>query len=108
MHRFIPSPDDPAEGQPDPEHTAAVKRWATEILNPPPDSVITLHETACVDPGCPLVESVITVFDGPGDTRCWRFTRPRVALTKLMVRQTLETPPERPAAGVDSAGSLQP
>ncbi len=106
MHRFIPSTDGRlgdgtnANPAPDPAHTAAIKRWTREILGLPADAApdddgsatVIVTELACADAGCPLVETVIAVFE-PGRARRWRFTRPRVAVTKLMLRQTLATPP---------------
>jgi hypothetical protein len=72
-----------------------MKRWAREVLKLGEDDVVTVSEIACVDAGCPLVETVIGVFAAEGGTRSWRFTRPRVAVTKMMVTQTLATAPER-------------
>lgn len=90
MHRFIP---DPSDGSPvplvDPSHTAAIRRWTTEILELPEDAVVSVNEIACIDPGCPLVETVVAVFED-GQTRSWKFTRPRVAVTRMMVQQTLK------------------
>lgn len=98
MHRFIPEPGAPRLPAPDPEHTAAIKRWTREILGLTDDAtVVTVSEIACADAGCPLVETAVTVFDSAG-TRLWKFTRPRVAVTKLMLRQTLSTPPARTAS----------
>ncbi len=93
MHRFIPYPAAPVPAL-NPEHSAAIKRWAAEILRLPndTDAVVTVVETACVDAGCPLLETVVAVFDASG-TRTWKFTRPRIAVTKLMLLQTLATPP---------------
>jgi hypothetical protein len=89
MHHFIP---DPAGGLPvpaiDPSHTAAIRRWTVECLRLPEDAVVSVNEVACIDPGCPLVETVIAVFED-GRTRSWKFTRPRVAVTRMMVEQTL-------------------
>lgn len=94
MHSFIPPlPGEASASAPDPTHTVAIKRWTREQLRLPDEVAVSVTETACVDPGCPLLETVVTVFDGPGKTRCWKFTRPRVAVTKLMVQQTLATPP---------------
>lgn len=92
-HRFIPEPnaEPPA---PRLDFVVAIKRWTTELLHLGPDATITVSELVCRDEGCPLVETAITVFDEEG-TRTWRFTRPKVALTKLMVQQTLATPPRR-------------
>lgn len=94
MHRFIPDPGQNPSPTVDPDHLAAVKRWTRDTLRLPDDTIVTLHETACVDPGCPLVESIIAVFDADRRTRTWRFTRPRAALTRLMVTQTLATAPD--------------
>jgi hypothetical protein len=98
-HRFIPwvEGDAGAAAAPalDPSHAEAIKRWTRETLRLGEDDVVTVHEVACVDAGCPLVETVIAVFGADGGTRSWRFTRPRVAVTKMMVTQTLATPLER-------------
>jgi hypothetical protein len=102
MHHFVAIPpvvrDQPKDAASDPhphalpEHTQAIKRWTREILNLNDDSIVTVSEFACSDPGCPLLETVIGVFDEK-ETRTWKLTRPRVAVTKLMVQQTLTTPP---------------
>lgn len=44
------------------------------------------------DPGCPLLETVIAVFE-PARTRKWRLHRPRSAVTKIMIQQALAAPP---------------
>lgn len=92
-HSFIPVEGAENVGS-DPTHTTAIKRWTRELLALDDDTPITVTELACRDPGCPLLESVVTVFDA-GGTRQWRFTRPRIAVTKLMLQQTLATPPRR-------------
>lgn len=96
MHRFIPEPgEEMAAPSLNPEHTAAIRRWTRDVLRLPDDTVVTVADTPCRDPGCPLVETVVTVFDATG-TRAWAFTRPAVAVTKLMLQQTLATPPRTP------------
>jgi hypothetical protein len=97
MHRFIPEVGAPEAGL-DPEQSAAVKRWARAALGLAEDTVVTVSETPCVDAGCPLVETVVTVFEA-ARTRCWAFTRPRAAVTQLMVRQTLAMPPKSEKRG---------
>lgn len=92
-HRFVPDSD----AEPPPprlDFVLAIKRWTADLLHLDPDATITVSELACRDEGCPLVETAITVFDNEG-TRTWCFTRPKIALTKLMVQQTLATPPRR-------------
>jgi hypothetical protein len=92
MHRFIPDPGDTAPTPP--EHTAAIRRWTREVLGIPEDVMIMVTDTPCADPGCPLIESIVTVFEA-SETRAWAFTRPAVAVTKTMIQQTLATPPRR-------------
>ncbi len=95
MHRFIPADDEGNPvASPDPAQLAAIKRWTRETLRLRDDVVVAVTETACVDPGCPLVETIIAVFEEGAKSRAWRLTRPRVAVTKMMVTQTLATPPE--------------
>jgi hypothetical protein len=89
VHRFIPDGDAATSAPPiDPMHTEAIKRWTRETLRLGQEEAISVNEVACVDPGCPLVETVIAVFGASG-IRSWRFTRPRVAVTKMMVQQAI-------------------
>lgn len=93
-HTFIPSTD---EGAPeiDPSHTRAIKQWAREVLKLSDDDVVWVNESTCVDPGCPLVETTVSVHSGQPERQVWRFTRPRVTVTKMMVQQTLSTPAQK-------------
>lgn len=102
MHRFIPDPAAPAEAATlDPAQLIAIKALVREILRLPADTPVLVSETACADAGCPLLETVIAVFPPHAPAMRWRLTRPRAALTRLMLRQTLATAPE-PATGVAS------
>ena len=107
MHRFIPDPGEVAPATFNPEHTAAIRRWTREVLRLPEDAIVTVADTPCRDPGCPLVETVVTVFDATG-TRTWAFTRPVIAVTKTMIRQTLATPPRPPGLGQNPKPGLSP
>lgn len=94
MHHFIPDPTGAGEGpRLDPSHAEAIRRWVREMLSLPEDAVVTVSEIACVDPGCPLVETVIAVFED-GRTRSWKFTRPRWAVTRVMLQLALESAPQ--------------
>lgn len=93
MHRFIPDPADAEPPPLDPSHTTAIKTWTTAILRLPPDAVVHVAELACRDAGCPLVETTVTVLE-TGNTRRWRLVRPRIAVTKMMLQQTLASRPE--------------
>jgi hypothetical protein len=92
MHRFIPNPED-APPALDPSHTLAIKRWTREVLKLGEDIAVTVSEIPCVDAGCPLVETTIAVFPTGTAPRQWKLTRPRVAVTKMMIQQTLASPP---------------
>lgn len=102
MHHFVAIPP-VVKDQPDggsaaphpntlPEHTQAIKQWTRECLKLDDEAVVTVSEFACSDPGCPLLETVIGVFE-PKQTRTWKLTRPRAAVTKLMISQTVSAPP---------------
>jgi hypothetical protein len=89
VHHFAPLDEDsPTQGPPRAELQAAIKRWTRETLGLREDAVVTVTELACQDAGCPLVETVVAVFE-EGGTRQWKFTRPNVTVTKTMVRQAL-------------------
>ncbi len=94
MHRFIPDPD--ASHEPpaiDPTHTAAIKTWTAAVLHLGPDDAVHVAESPCRDPGCPLVETTVTVFGADASTRLWRFTRPRAAITRGLVKLALSGSP---------------
>jgi len=92
MHSFVPPTDGTGTGI-DPSHTEAIKRWTSEILRLPDDAVVTVHEVACADPGCPLVETQVIVLTDHPPVQRWRFTRPRAAITRWVLQQVLGSPP---------------
>ncbi|AKC83245.1 hypothetical protein IMCC26134_11510 [Verrucomicrobia bacterium IMCC26134] len=95
MHRFIPDPAAPA--QPDyleADQLLALKKIVRDLLLLPDDTPVVLSEVPCADAGCPLLETTLAVFPDHEPPRRWKFTRPRAALTKLMLAQTLASPPK--------------
>ena len=68
-------------------------RWVAEELKLGDDDVVSVMESACVDPGCPLVETHLTVFGADGSTRRWKLTRQRYAVAKFIVQQALRQSP---------------
>lgn len=95
MHRFFPDPalSDPTPATLPSDQALAVKKLVRDLLGLSPDTPVLLSEIACADPGCPLLETTIAVFPDAAPARRWRFTRPRAALTRMMLAQTLSTPP---------------
>ncbi len=92
MHNLIPAADD--RSQIDPSHTRAIKTWVAEELRLGEDDVVSVMESGCVDPGCPLVETTIAVFGADGRTRHWKLTRQRFAVAKFIVKQALAQAPK--------------
>lgn len=89
MHRFIPDPGQPT-AEPDPQRAEAIKKWIRDALHLPPDQTITLTEANCRDAGCPVMETTATLWTEHREPRVIRFTHPKVAITRLMVIQTLQ------------------
>jgi len=108
LHRFIPDPSAPAAAALFPAQLAAVITVVRKILGLPLDTYVTISDLACADAGCPLLETVIAVFPDDRPALRRRLTRPRAALTKLMLRQALTTPPETSgsARGLDAPVTL--
>lgn len=92
MHTLIPADDQRARL--DPEHTRAIKRWVTETLELGDEDVVSVMESACIDPGCPLVQTTIAVFGADGSTRRWQLTRQRYAVAPIIVKQALAQSPK--------------
>jgi len=91
MHNLIPSLD--SRSGIDPSHTKAIKQWTTEILALTADDVVTVNESSCIDPGCPLVETQLIVFSADGTTRRWKLTRQRYAIARFILEQALAQSP---------------
>lgn len=98
-HVFVPVPKSSASDIPasspcsSSEQRAAIKRWTREILGLAEDDVILVNEFSCRDPGCPVLETVVTVL-AEGVTMRWKFARPGSTVTKTMLRQALATKPD--------------
>ena len=53
----------------DPQHLAAVKRWAAEAFQLTEDTTIMVTELRCTEPGCPPLETVIALLHPQAGTR---------------------------------------
>lgn len=88
MHRFVPDPT-AADSSSAAEQAEAIRRWTRERLGLAEEVAVIVTDRPCADPGCPLVETTIAVFP-PGDSpRQWKLTRPRHAVTRLMIQQLI-------------------
>jgi hypothetical protein len=108
VHRFVPDPlaATPRESTLAAEQLTAIKTLVRRILTLPADCPVIVSDSPCIDPGCPVLETVIAVFPAGGAARHWRFARPRAALTRTMLVQALTQPDA--AESLDAAANLAP
>ena len=54
-----------------PGRAREVKAWVSEHLGLAEADLVTVAELACHEPGCPPVETVVTVHASGGERRSW-------------------------------------
>ena len=59
-----------------PGHASQVKSWASQYLVLTETDLVTVAELACHEPGCPPVETVVTVHALAGPPHSWHIHRP--------------------------------
>ena len=59
--------------KPNSARIAQLKSWVQQQLSLPDDAVVMVSELRCSEPGCPPLETVIAVLDGPGSKRQYKF-----------------------------------
>ena len=62
-----------------------VKAWVTKHLALSQEDLVTVAELACVEPDCPPVETVLTVYDAEGRRRSWHIHHPLDKIDEAMV-----------------------
>jgi hypothetical protein len=55
--------------QPSAERIAFIKDLVSRRFELPPEAVVIVSELRCAEPGCPPLETVIAILDGPGRRR---------------------------------------
>jgi hypothetical protein len=55
-----------------PDHVDRIKSWTRELWGFGDDVAIMVTELECREPGCPPIETVIAVLEGPGITRQYK------------------------------------
>lgn len=68
--------------QPDSDAIARVKTLFTEAFQLPDDTILSLAELRCHEPGCPPIETVITARVQDADMRDWRIGKPIAEITE--------------------------
>ena len=59
-----------------PGRAGAVKGWVTECLSLAEADLVSVAELACHEPGCPPIETVVTVHASDGQRRQWHVHKP--------------------------------
>jgi hypothetical protein len=59
-----------------------IKEWAREVFAIGEEATIMVSELRCSEPGCPPVETVIAILDGPGEARQYKIHQPSAAVTR--------------------------
>ena len=55
-----------------PDQVGRIKSWTREIWSLSDDTTIMVTELECREPGCPPIETVIAVLEGPGLTKQYK------------------------------------
>ena len=59
-----------------PGHAGVVKGWVTGRLGLTDADLVTVAELACHEPGCPPIETVVSLHRAGGGRRDWRIHKP--------------------------------
>lgn len=79
----------------DPVQSAAVKDWTRAVLGLDQETGVLVQQLACIEPGCPPVETVIAVLHEAG-TVSRTIHRPLADVREADVRLAFTTPEEHP------------
>jgi hypothetical protein len=79
--------------RPDAAAVRRVKTQVTERLGLPGTATLTVAELACHEPGCPPIETVVTVQDADGQRRTWRLHKPVAEITAADVEAAISGAP---------------
>ena len=66
-----------------------VKAWVAKHLNLSEEDLVTVAELACVEPDCPPVETVLTVYGAEGRRRVWHIHQPLDEIDEAIVVRSL-------------------
>jgi hypothetical protein len=69
-----------------------VKRWTVEGFGLAEGTTVMVTELRCTEEGCPDVETVIAVLDGPGKTRQFKVFKPLGEATRADVMALASRP----------------
>jgi hypothetical protein len=65
-----------SQQKPDAARVSQIKEWVARRFELPPDAVVMVAELRCSEPGCPPLETMIAIVDGPGQRRQVKLHKP--------------------------------
>ena len=75
MNLFDPKP--PANS----EKILQIRSWVKDRLALDEETIVMVSELRCSEPGCPPLETLIAVMDGPGQRRQFKFHKSIAEMT---------------------------
>ena len=69
------------ESRATPEQIAKIRSWVKECLRLDDEVVVMVSELRCSEPGCPPLETLIAILDGPGQKRQFKFHKRILEIT---------------------------
>jgi hypothetical protein len=76
----------------DPERVADIKGWVQDEFRPGPAATVMVTELRCTEPGCPPLETVIVILDGPGCPRQFKLHKAHADVTRADVARLAAGP----------------
>jgi hypothetical protein len=67
---------------PDPAMAGRIKEWVRRSFNLPSDAVVMVSELRCSEPGCPPLETVVAILNGPGNRQQAKLHLPLAEVTE--------------------------
>jgi hypothetical protein len=72
--------------------TAALKATVRDVLGLDDSHTVVIQQLACVEPGCPPVETVLAVLSATDPPRRWTIHKPTADVTDDDIRAALTQP----------------
>ncbi|TKB95403.1 MAG: hypothetical protein E8D41_01245 [Nitrospira sp.] len=66
----------------DPEQSDRIKSWARETWALSGEATVMVTELECREPGCPPIETVIALLEGPGKTRQYKIHKSAAEISR--------------------------
>ncbi len=71
----------------EPEQLDRIKDWARVCWDLPEDTTVMVTELECREPGCPPIETVIALLEGPGRRRQYKIHKPAADVSHSDVKR---------------------